>query len=443
LVFGIDKGMRRGKHSVIALVALALAVIAGHAWAAAGALDPTFSGDGRLTLDFGTPFDYGNAVAIQKDGRIVVAGVKNRSYASADFALARVNSDGTLDDSFSGDGLRTVAFGHRREDDGKAVAIQTNGKIVVAGDSNNRGVVARLNEDGTLDKSFAGDGRGSVGTFDIAAMAIQRDGKIVVAGTKFGNLARFAVARLTRSGKLDRSFAGDGVRTISFPSPGGFNYGFDFGAGVAVQRDGRIVVAGSSFQEGVGEKFAVTRLRPHGGLDQGFGANGRVTAGFRYQPKFGGAVALQPNGKIVVAGAMSPDSNHCRFGAFRLRPGGRLDHHFSKNGKPTVSFGGHGTVDDCGAFALAIQPDGKIVMAGESPRRPGHGNDLAVARLLRHGSLDDGFSGDGRLTMGFGNGSRQDWGSGLVIQSDDRIVVAGVSQQAAGRDFALARFKGK
>ncbi|MGH2963976.1 MAG: hypothetical protein ACRDMH_01160 [Solirubrobacterales bacterium] len=99
-------------------------------------------------------------------------------------------------------------------------------------------------------------------------------------------------------------------------------------------------------------------------------------------------------------------------------------------------------MDDCGALAVGVQGDRKIVLAGESPPKPGHSNDLALARLLPNGDLDNSFSGNGRAAIGFENGHRQDWGSGLAIQPDGGIVVAGVSQQVGGRDFAVARFDG-
>ncbi|MGH2963977.1 MAG: delta-60 repeat domain-containing protein [Solirubrobacterales bacterium] len=310
-----ETGTRRVKSATVVVVGLALTIAAASAWAAPGDLDPTFSGDGRLTIDFGTRFDYANAVALQQNGKLVVAGVKRRSSSGADFALARVNPNGSVDPSFSDNGLQTIAFGHQREDEAEAVAVLPNGRIIVSGFSNEQGVVARLHSNGALDTSFSRDGRASVGNLEVAAMAIQSDGRIVLVGTKIGTGFQMVAARLTPNGRLDPSFSGDGRRTISFPHGSGPDEGFDFGQGVTIQANGRIVVSGATFQTGPGELFAVARLLPGGKLDHSLGGDGRVTIAFGHQDKFGGPVTLQPDGKIVVAGAMSPDSNHPLRGA--------------------------------------------------------------------------------------------------------------------------------
>ena len=427
----------------IGLIVLATAVIVAKAWAAAGTLDLTFADKGRLTIDFGnSSFERANAVALQPDGKIVVAGVESLSTRRADFAIARVNTNGALDPSFAGDGMRTVAIGRNRDDEAEALAIQPDGKILVAGDSNAHSVVVRLKPDGTLDKTFSADGRASVGRdLIISGIGLQTDGRIAVAGTKFSSLDQFAVALLTPSGDRDRDFAGDGLRTISFPSPDGFSEGVDLAGGMTVLRNGKIVVAGNSLQSGAGVEVAIARVKSHGKLDRDFGSDGRTTVGFGHQTDAVGEAVTVHAGKVVVSGAVAPNSS-CRFAVLRLKARGRLDRDFSKNGKRTVDFGGHSSIDDCGAFAVETQEDGKIVLAGESPRVPDRGNDLGLARLRPNGMLDQTFGTDGRVTIGFDNGARLDWGSGLAIQPDGKLVVAGMSQQMDGQRFALARFNG-
>jgi len=227
--------------------------------AAPGDLDSTFSGDGKLTTDFGVPSEgYGAAVARQTDGKIVVAGYSFGGRINAhDFALARYNADGSLDNSFSGDGKQGTDF-DGDSDDGSGVAVQADGKIVVAGSSGGDFALARYNTDGALDTSFSGDGKQ---TTDFAArddggaaVALQGDGKIVVSGGSgepFAGNGDFALARYNADGSLDTSFAGDGKQTTDFDG------GHDSGAAMALQGDGKIVVAGGSLAGG--SVFALAR----------------------------------------------------------------------------------------------------------------------------------------------------------------------------------------
>ncbi len=171
---------------------------------APGDLDVTFSVDGKQTTDFGGS-DLASAVAVQADGKLVVAG-----SSDGNFALARYAVDGALDPSFSGDGLVTTDLGGT--DDGQGVVIQTDGKIVVAGGSEENFALARYTTGGGLDPSFSGDG---VQTTDFGledratAVALQADGRIVVGGIAGDD---FALARYTTGGTLDPSFSGDGIR---------------------------------------------------------------------------------------------------------------------------------------------------------------------------------------------------------------------------------------
>src|SRR4051812_27547114 len=175
------------------------------AFTAPGDLDVSFSGDGRQTTDFGGS-DLAAAVAVQADGKIVVAG-----SSDGNFALARYGVDGALDPSFSGDGLVTTDLGGT--DDGQGVAIQADGRIVVAGASGGDFALARYTTGGGLDPSFSGDGRQTTdfGAADGAtSVAIQSDGRIVLGGGSGGG---FALARYDAAGELDASFSGDGRQT--------------------------------------------------------------------------------------------------------------------------------------------------------------------------------------------------------------------------------------
>ena len=259
-----------------------------------GSLDTSFSGDGKQTTDFGDPHygtDFGAYdVALQPDGNIVAVG---RS-GNGDFALARYDAtDGSLDTSFSGDGKETTDLGGWEH--GRAVAIQ-NGKIVVAGTSlhgaDGNFALARYNPDGSLDTSFSGDGiqTSDFGVrHDAHAVAIQADGKIVVAGVSDSDDGNFALARYNDDGTLDPSFSGDGWQTTDFG-------GRDYGHSMALGADGRIVVAGESAVD-----FALARYNPDGTLDTSFSGDGKTTTDFGGLDR-AFDLALQPDGKIVAAG---------------------------------------------------------------------------------------------------------------------------------------------
>jgi uncharacterized delta-60 repeat protein len=265
-----------------------------------GSLDTTFSDDGILATNVAV------ALAIQADGKIVVVGTVLEypasdfvPYPPTDFAVARYNSDGTVDTSFSDDGWLTSGL-YDASDTGREVAIQPDdGKIVVVGD----GALARYNTDGSPDTTFSGDGGWG------AALAIQADGDIVVGGTSdppppcsgcTDPLPDFALARYDSDGTPDTSFSGDGIQTTDFGS-------WDYGESVAVHPDGKIVVAGNAYQGGT-DDFAVARYNADGTLDTSFSGDGKQTTDFGgYLGGWDrvGAVAIQPDGNIVVVGTNS------------------------------------------------------------------------------------------------------------------------------------------
>ena len=337
-----------------------------------GSPDLTFSNDGQLIFSLGG-IDKAAAVAIQADGKIVAAGY-TATGGPADFGLIRVNADGSVDTSFNGNGTKIIDFGN--EDRATGLVMQPDGKIVVAGLTSRPGggdfAVARLNADGSFDTSFNGTGKATIdfGGIDGAnAVALRPDGKIVLAGftgpaVAGGATVDFAVARLTTGGGLDTGFDGDGKATIDF----GFN---DVANAVALQPDGKIVLAGSAV--GVSPDFAVARLNADGGLDSSFGSDGLVTYNFGATEAANG-VALQPDGKVVVVGSTSVSSGG-DFAVLRLTAAGQIDPAFGNFSQQTIDFGG---ADAAGGVALT--PTGRIVVAG-STVAGGSGN-FAVARLI-------------------------------------------------------------
>ena len=426
--------MRWYAKVVSGLVVAFTALGASTAAAAPGDLDTSFAGTGKLTFAPGGRTAQITDVAIQPDGKIVLAGWVDQGGGNIDFLVSRLNPGGSFDQGFGSGGIKTVDFpgkGGLTADIGSGVALQPDGKIVVAGTSTSsdstRAAVARLEPNGDPDGSFGGE------TTDAGApvagirllqnahgndVALDASGRILVAGTTVGGAGSdMYVARLTSSGGRDGTFnapKNDYFMTIDFA-------GEDGATRMAVQPDGKIVLVGWSLTNDIG----VARVIPGGVLDQdfasggkkgGFGIGGpgddasqandvaleqdgridfagyaggtpsdmlvwRLAAngkdddslnGFSYAlTDFGGAdaadaIALQANGKILLAGAVTND-----IGLLRLQPGGLPDATFGPDGKRTVIFPGAQSE----AYSMALQPDGKIVLAGYA------GSAAAVVRL--------------------------------------------------------------
>ena len=359
-----------------------------------GSLDTTFSVDGKVTTRFsGNDFVFGSA-AVQPDGKILVSGASN-----GDFALARYNADGSLDTSFSTDGKVTISIGIYN-DLGSGVMVLPGGKILEVGlsyDASHNGNIAlvRYNADGTLDTSFSSDG---IVTTDLGHdeqvmrnVVVQSDGKIVVAGSTWlgDGHCNFFLVRYNGDGSLDTSFSGDGIVTTEF------NYR-DEGYNLNLQADGRILVSGSSNGD-----FALLRYNTDGSLDTSFSGDGIVTTDFGATD--GGIdVATQSDGKIIVAGSTSHQNvwswegdttihlveGISDFALVRYNADGSLDTSFGTGGKVTTDFG----VTDV-ALSFAVLADGKIVVSGTSS------GDFALARYNSDGSLDTSFTGIADTTV--------------------------------------------
>jgi uncharacterized delta-60 repeat protein len=308
-------------------------------------------------------------VAIQSDGRIVAAGV----VEGGALGLARYDTDGTPDTTFGIDGVVTTDL-TSGWDEANGVAIQANGKIVVAGRAAPGNpwrpwfALARFRSDGTLDESF-GDGGIVLTKFGVSGVAhaivLQPNHRIVVAGTNGGG---FALARYHADGSLDASFGKGGKVATLLPgdAPGNVN-------AIALQPDGKIVAAGAYdfFQ------FALARFKVHGGLDETFGDDGFVVTDVgKGGEQWASGVVIQPNGKILAVGSEGPHEygeDPPRFVLTRYRPSGILDPAFGGgDGKLTTSF-----EDGATAGGVAAQADGKIVVVGNNAW-----GSFALARYL-------------------------------------------------------------
>lgn len=388
-----------------------------------GTLDTAFDTDGRVTTDFGFGYDYSNSVVVQQDGKIVAAGA-----AQSDFALARYNSDGSLDTSFDIDGKVTTDF-YFYIDRGNTLFVQSGNRMILAGTSYNQSddfALAGYLSDGSLDTTFGNDGLVSTdfnfGDYQGEDIVIQPDGKIIIAGsTSTSGDSGIGIARINQDGSLDDTFAGDGTLRTDFSIMD------DYCTGVALQGDNKIVVFGTA--DGM---FALARFNPDGSFDISFGTNGIVITDLQdVSGAFSGDVVLQPDDKILVVGGSNDD-----FTLVRYNSDGSLDNSFGTGGIVSTDF--FGSPDT--AYDLAIQSDGKILAAGYE----GYGEDFGqfgLARYNEDGSLDTTFDLDGLLTTNFTDGL--DGAHGIGIQSDGRILVVGIAGLGGTpehSDFALARY---
>mgnify|MGYP001132845754 CR=1 FL=1 len=393
-----------------------------------GSLDTTFSGDGLVSTDFAGGTDRGYALALQGDGKLFVSGYATTTNG-VDFAVARYTADGSLDATFDTDGKALVDFNAEYEN-GLSAALQADGKLLVAGLIGfdvRAAAMTRFNPDGSLDSGFSSDGKvltQVAGSEDIAyAIALQPDGKLVVAGYTDSGGWDFSLARFNPDGSLDETFSGDGLVITQVGS------GNAVIMDVVIQADGKIVVAGEA--EGViTSDFALARYNADGSLDTTFDGDGWLTTDIAFGDDSARAIVLQADGKIVVAGNAYSGSHN--FALARYHPDGSLDTSFDGDGKLTSDFSGGTDL----AFDLALQVDGKIVVAGEAT--VASNIDFGLARYNANGSLDTTFSGDGKLVTDFNTG--YDHASGLALQSDGKIVVAGYTSAGTMYDFALARY---
>jgi uncharacterized delta-60 repeat protein len=414
-----------------------------------GDLDPTFGNGGVVMTDFNTSTDLANAVALQPDGKLVVAGTTytDNDFSDEDFAIARYNTDGSLDTSFGNNGKVTTDFPGLAAVISAAV-VQPDGKIVVAGGAYPLFTfagdfkVARYNPDGSLDTSFGAGGIVTTifpgdGSFAFA-LALQSDGKIIAAGTDFfdfnpGDMSDtdFALARYNPDGSLDTTFGNGGTVTTDFLGAE------DDAFSVLIQPDGKIVAVGSANSPFDFYDFAAARYLSNGTLDTSFGTGGKMRVDFGNQDMdIASDAALQPDGKIVAAGTTVFDFGvEQDFALTRFNSNGTVDTTFGTGGLLLIDFDSFAQ----SANAVLIQPDGKIITVGY-PNTELDDSDFLLARCNSDGSLDPSFGVGGKVRTSLGdlNSAAND----AVLQPDGKIVAVGwnPTQKAGGVEFALVRY---
>lgn len=421
-----------------------LSALGERAWAAAGDLDPSFGNGGIVVTSVNGTDDFATSMALQSDGKIVAAGASFNG-TNYDFAVLRYNADGSLDTSFNGTGRVVTAIG-ANDDKAYGVALQSDGKIVVAGFSVNSAVrakiaVVRYNPDGSLDTTF--NETGIVITDNSAfndfanSVIVQPDGKIVIGGlsSDAAALDSFELVRYESDGTLDISFGDMGIAKTDVGGAG-----IDEGLSLVLQNDGRLILAGVSYpQRCCAGDFLTTRFTSDGNLDLSFNGSGSVSTptSSSYEDTYYSiplhGVTLQADDKIVVSGnSLSDVTGNFEFVLVRYASEGTLDTGFNGSGEViTTGLGLFGA----SARGVAIQSDGKIVAAGLGFNN--FGADIALVRYHQDGSLDTAFNSTGKVTTSVGSFAAA---YAVALQSDGKIVTAGVTYTSGKGSILLARY---
>ena len=337
------------------------------------------------------------------------------------FPFSIFSQDGSLDITYGNAGV----VSNPNDGDANANAIQSDDKIVVAGSryigSQYHFALSRYNTNGSLDNTFGNNGNvttiiGNQGS-NAMAIKIQADGKIIAVGySRLGSQYIFSLTRYNNNGSLDITFGSNGIITTSIGTSS-IAYAID------IQADGKILIAGQG-KDGTQLIFALCRYNTNGSLDNTFGSGGIVTTsigtyGIAY------AIDIQVDGKIVMAGRGN-NGGQSFFALTRHNTNGSLDNTFGSGGIVTTSIG---AASD--ATAIAIQADGKIVVAGQAQQ------NFALSRYNTNGSLDNTFGIGGIVNEASGTSSRF---YDIDIQADGKILAAGYSDNGTQYHFALGRY---
>jgi len=361
----------------------------------------TIDGSGFVTfdqqhynLDLDTTFNFKKgangsifATALQPDGKILIGGDFVEYDGIPTNRIARLNPDGSLDTSFNS---KKGVVGSI-----SIIALQPDSKILIGGggfagyNGTTTSQIARLNPDGSLDTSF----NPTRNIHSIRAIALQPDGKILIGGrfTYYNNTPTYRIVRLNPDGSLDTNFnSGNGANNEIYT--------------ILLQPDGKILISGLFTKYNETLRNYIARLNPDGSLDSTFnpnkGANSSVNT-----------IALQPDGKILIGGAFTEYDGTPRNRIARLNPDGSLDSSFNpkKGANDTI-------------LAIALQPDGKILIGGIFARY----NDVPskhLARLNPDGSLDASFNSENGTNFGIDT---------IILQSEDKILISGWFNQYNG-----------
>ena len=388
----------------------------------AQSLDNTFGTNGKVHTSFGNFSTYFNALAMQSNGKIYAVGAKEGAFFETNgIFISKYNTDGSLDTSYNNLGInglpgtKEIGYGANYEFCHTAV-LQPDNKLIVAGSSNGSFSISRLLENGDYDTDFSGDGK-MIYSFGAGI------------GSKINKILLQTDGKILGIGQayngVDYDFGiarfnTDGSLDTTFATSGkaivSIGPANDFGKDAILQPDGKIVICGYS-NNSSGDSFSIIRLNADGTLDTSFATNGKIY--FNIPSKLNcvaEAIAIQTDGKILIAGHADGD-----FAILRYNTNGILDNTFGSSGYSTTDFGN----SQDKVYAISIRPDGRIILAGNSyDPLISTFLDFGIASYNTDGSLDTTFDTDGKMTipMGYSSGIKD-----LLIQPDGNLVFGGYS----------------
>ena len=393
--------------------------------------DNTFGTNGKVYTSFGSFSSYFHSMILLPDGKIISAG--ENSNTTLAILVAKHNADGTPDLSFNATGKKQIDFGSAYEYC-YSVLLQSDNNILLAGSSNGNAALARLLPNGDYDTQFSDDGKltlsfGPGNGSSFQKILQQPNGKIIAIGEAYNTSSfDFAAARFNGNGSIDPSFGDNGKTTINF---NGYN---DFGRNAVLQPDGKILIAGAAKNNNGNSSIALLRLNEDGTLDNTFGNAGKTTLTISgIADDYAEAVVLLPGGKILIGGYSAGD-----FLVMRYTSNGIPDNTFGNSGYTLTDFD---NFQDKG-YTLAIDSVGSIYLGGHG-YETGNGGlfHYAIAKYSSEGIPDNSFNEDGKMTVVMG--ADQSTIFEMAVQPDGKLLFGGQSTNIAGgfTEFALLRLK--
>ena len=423
------------------LLQLGIIIIASNVYSQSGTLDPSFGTGGKVITSINSGADKAYAVALQSDGKIIVAGMTTSATTGKDFACVRYNANGSLDTTFGTSGIVTNDLQTGSDDVVYSVALQADGKIILAGysddGSNKNAAIIKLNSDGTLDTSFGTSGKvftdfitnraDEIKTLKIHALT----GNIIVGGTSSltSTNSQAIIARYTSAGVLDTSFNTTGKLLLSSASGSGTYYNII--EDLQVKSNGKISAIGWVNQQGLqwSANYYGCRVNSNGTMDTSFSGDGLIVTngGFNADDKAFSMILNSDDSILYSGGGYLTTLEYDYFLGLYNASGS------TAVGKAFFDYGS--SVKDI-AYGMGIDSTGKIVLTGSNVTSI-TSSTFGIARVNADYTVDSTFGTAGKVTTTFGTNTTNE-AFDMTIQTDDKIIAVGYT----GNDFAIARYNG-
>ena len=424
------------------LLQLGVIIFATNVYSQPGSLDASFGTGGKVVTSINSGSDKAYGIALQSDGKIIVIGMTSSAITGKDFACVRYNTDGSLDTAFGTAGIVTNDIQIGSDDVAYSVAIQSDGKILLAGysddGSNKNAAIIRLNTNGSLDATFGTSGKvltefisgkaDEIKTIKIHALT----GNIIVGGTSSttSTASQAVIARYTSAGVLDSTFNTTGKVLLTNASGSGTYYYVI--EDLAVKSNGKISAVGWINQQGLqwSANYYGCRLNSNGTLDTSFSTDGLIVTngGFNGDDKSFSMILNADDSILQSGGGYLSTLEYDYFLGLYDSNGS------TATGKALFDYGS--LVKDI-SYAMGIDSTGKIVLAGSNVTSI-TSSTFGIGRVNANYTIDTTFGTSGKVTTTFGTNTTNEAFDMAIQPADDKIIAVGYS----GNDFAIARYNG-